>query len=37
MYHGRFKGSNYDAGFKYGSMLKRQGVVYDFLNLEEFR
>lgn len=30
MYHGRFKGSHYNAGFKYGSMLKRHGVVFNF-------
>lgn len=27
MYHGRFKGSHYAAGFKYGSLLKKRGVI----------
>lgn len=27
MYHGRFKGTHYEAGFRYGSMLKKNGVV----------
>jgi predicted choloylglycine hydrolase len=27
MYHGRFKGTHYEAGFKYGSMLRKHGVI----------
>ena len=27
MYHGRFKGTHYEAGFKYGSLLKKNGVI----------
>lgn len=27
MYHVRFKGTHYEAGFKYGSMLKKNGVI----------
>ncbi|MHB1154725.1 MAG: C45 family autoproteolytic acyltransferase/hydrolase [Eubacteriales bacterium] len=27
MYHGRFKGSHYDAGYKYGNLIKKNGVL----------
>ena len=27
MYHGRFRGLHYEAGFKYGQMLKKHGVI----------
>lgn len=27
MYHSRFKGTHYEAGYKYGSMLKKHGVI----------
>ena len=27
MYHGRFKGSHYEAGFKYGALLKNHGTI----------
>lgn len=26
-YHGRFKGSHYEAGFKYGTLLKNHGTI----------
>jgi predicted choloylglycine hydrolase len=27
MYHGRFKGSHYEAGFEYGALLKNHGTI----------
>ncbi len=27
MYHGRFKGTHYEAGFRYGSLLRKNGIV----------
>ena len=27
MYHGRFKGSHYEAGFKYGALPKNHGTM----------
>ena len=27
MYHSRFKGTHYEAGYKYGSLLKKNGVI----------
>ena len=30
MYHGRFKGTHYEAGFKWGSQLRKNGKILDF-------
>lgn len=27
MYHGRFKGTYYEAGYRYGQMIKKHGQV----------
>ena len=27
MYHGRFQGTHYEAGFRYGALIKKKGVV----------
>lgn len=27
MYHGRFKGTHYEAGYKFGSTLRKHGIV----------
>lgn len=29
MFHGRFKGSHYEAGYKYGALVKKHGVRFD--------
>jgi len=35
MYHSRFKGSHYDAGYKYGNIIYNKGVKFeDFLKLD---
>ena len=30
MYHGRFKGTHYDAGYKWGSLLLKKGKKFDY-------
>lgn len=30
MYHGRFKGNHYEAGFKYGKLIRKNGIKLDY-------